>query len=112
MAGIHSERDEARWSHLFKWTRQYMVELKIQNKIKQELRVWWVRWITPFLRWRLMTQNGRAGKGPNNVAFESGHLVKLQLDQLLELYPWRSYLTYLYLGFLTYKMEIMLLLLL
>lgn len=59
-----------------------------------------------------MTQSGRAGKGPNTVAFESDHLVKLQLDQLLELYPWRSYLTYLYLGFLTYKMEIMLLLLL
>ena len=35
MAGIHSERDEARWSHLFKCTRQYMVELKIQNKIEQ-----------------------------------------------------------------------------
>lgn len=35
MAGIHSESDEARWSHLFKCTRQYMVELKIHNKIKQ-----------------------------------------------------------------------------
>ena len=60
-----------------------------------------------------MTQRGSAKeRGPNTEAFESDHLMKLQLDQLLDLYPWRSYLTYLYLGFLAYKMGIVLLLLL
>lgn len=69
MAGIQSEYNEAGWSHIFKCARLYMgyQRHKINRSVLKKLRVWWVRWITPFPRCRLTTQSGSARKGVPTV---------------------------------------------